>query len=177
MLNLILTRNTPFLVQTCILCTLATKNANFIFLKSTFSNSFTKKTVYFHLNLATVCSLRSIMVNGLTWLVCLGFIGGNITPVGQYLAVMSLFWLISKILRGEEWISEKIQCLVFVENVLVSNFHWTKFGELFCSNKRLDHSPYFDRNVYVYFICSYVTALVFRDILGSVGLVFYPKVL
>ena len=136
-----------------------------------------KKNVYFHLNLATVCSLRSIMVNGLTWLVCLGFIGGNITPVGQYLAVISLFWLISKILRGKEWISEKIQCLVFVENVLVSYFHWTKFGELFCSDKRLDHFPYLDRNVYVYFICSYVIALVFRDILGSVGLVFYPKVL
>ena len=121
------------------------------------------------------------MVNGLTWLICLGFIGGNFTPVGQYLAVMSLFWLISKILREEEWISEKIRCLVFVENVLVSNFDWTKFGEFFCSDKgrfqRLDHFPYLDRKVYVYFICSYVIALVFRDIIGSVGLVFYPKVL
>ena len=82
-----------------------------------------------------MCSLRSIMVNALTWLVYLGFIGGNFTPVGQYLSIKSLFWLISKILRGEEWISEKIRCLVFVENVLVSNFHWTKFGEFFCSDK------------------------------------------
>ena len=31
------------------------------------------------------------MVNGLTWLVYLGFFGGNFTPVGQYLAVMSPF--------------------------------------------------------------------------------------
>ena len=40
------------------------------------------------------------MVNGLTWLVYLGFIDGNFTPFGQYLVFMSLFGLISKILRG-----------------------------------------------------------------------------
>ena len=46
MLSLILIRNTPFLAQTCILRTLATKNVNFVFLKNKFFQFIYKKKMY-----------------------------------------------------------------------------------------------------------------------------------